>query len=256
MRGFRAGIVVGVVVGLLALPAWASADWNAEWGPLATEGPVWWTECSRATGGYGMHDPCEDLVQMKHFFVTNLEITEIASTGVAVVGYVKPIADAPVTYWELFVSTEPLCRIWQDTEYWICDEEHQTKPTRIASGEIVGGNPEELVTVTGSTTGTPGPVQVYTENKVGPIELIPDRAYRAEIVENERTPQETKEVDPRGENEQRWGSGQVTLITAPKTAELPIAQGEKAKKHAHNEAKRKRTEEKRVKKEEHAQRKR
>ena len=258
MRGLRAGMVAGLVVGLLALPAAAAADWNPEWGePMPTEGPVWWSECSAGkTPGPPQHAMCEDLVHMTHFFDANLEATEISSTGITVAGYVKPIEGARVTYWELWVDTEPKCRAgWTDWDYWVCDEAHQTKPTRIASGEIVGGNPEELVRVTGSTTDTPGPVEVYTEFQRGPIELVPDRAYRAGIVENERTPKETEEVDPRGENEQRWGTGRITLITAPANQATPQSLGEKAKKHARKEAKRKHAEEKRVKKEEQAQKK-
>jgi hypothetical protein len=261
MRAFRGSIVlVVVVVGVLVLPAAASAgQWRSEWGPFPTEGPVWWDTCDYSGGPPpGQHARCKDLVNLELFFDVNLEAPAISSTAATLVGYVQPIAGARVTYWELLIDTEGLCRAsWQEDLYWVCDEEHQTKPTRVAAGAIVGGNPEELVPVSGSTAVAPeGEVEVYTEDHVGPLELAPDRAYNAYLVENERTPQETQEVDPRGENEQKWGGGEITLVTAPKTPGTQSLPGEGAKKHERREKTRKRLEERRVKTEEHRQRKR
>ena len=147
MGRFRTGMLaVGLVVGMLALPAApAAAGWSPEWGPLPTEGPTWWAECG-LTGSSTPQAWCEELV-LPGFFVTNAQATEITTNSATLNAYVKPIAGQPTTYWELSVSTEPLCRqTWSPgrEEFWVCDEQHPVHPTRIASGEIAGGNPEEL----------------------------------------------------------------------------------------------------------------
>lgn len=183
MRSVRAALaIVGFLAGLLVLAAAPGAAF-AIWPPV--EGPAWWT------GNFSSTEATA------HTFSGEIpiEATAINATSASFIAYVKPIAGAPVTYFNMWVSNGPECR-WALKDgregYVQCvknGKEIELSTYEIATGEIVGGNPEEYVAVTGSTLNggyTTGEWFRHQEQGAPlgeriPVELVPGHVYTAGI---------------------------------------------------------------------------
>jgi len=187
--------LVGLVVGLLGLVVAPGAAFGlASWPPA--EGPAWWI-------AKGVSEISQEEAHNWQPFEGNLdrlEPTALTSTGGSFDGYVQPMPGVPVTYWRLSVSAAPLCREPADQYghefYWRCEEPdakelelYETGGYTFASGEIVGGNPEEYVQVTGSTlNGGFDSEEMWDHEADGAdlgapkaVELFPGRVYRVSL---------------------------------------------------------------------------
>lgn len=230
MRSFPGcAVSIGMIVALAVSPAALAFPIEP---PGLVEGPAWWTKCE----GYmhEVHAICTGPALEK----VHLEVTALSATSATFVGHVKPIAGAPVTHWEIGVEG-PWCPdvIRGEVAFESCFEHGRElyETARIASGEIVGGNPEEFVTVSGSTS-------TATE----PLALLPGHAYLAGIGAEELTVAE----NPTGELHDTWGSETIGLITAPDPPTESPQQARREKLKREREARRQKRAEARKRKQE------
>jgi len=184
-------LLVGALtaIALLAIPAAALGD--ESWPP--TEGPAWWITHNGEQDAHSWIDG--------EGVGARIEPTALTATSATFVGHIKPIAGASVTYWEMDISANPECRGIQNPEtgrevYEQCltpntqeQELYAIGGYHFASGEIVGGNPEDDIEVTGSTLNGGNDAEEEWDHEAHgaelgppkPFALLPGRVYRAFI---------------------------------------------------------------------------
>jgi len=242
MRSFGVRITLaGLVVGVLV---WASPS-----GALASpvEGPAWWAECPAELNP---HHRCEPTPGSP---LPYLEPSALGATKASFVGYVKPIAGAPVTHWRIGLRG-PYClenpEVPRSPVIYKCDGPEVA--ATLASGEIVGGNSEEYVSVTGSTSSALEPLEFQPEGDFGwtrvdePLELAPGLIYLVRLTEQELTAEE----NPTGSIPQTWGMEEIKILTAPSEPTIGAKAHREKVKQEREEKRRKKAEERKRKREE------
>jgi len=238
------GLVVGLL-GLVVAPGAAAAQElpYARGGPV--EGPAWWTECETEMNVF--HGECNkdpNFVVLGHG--AEIEATSIEGAGATFRARFQPMAGAPVTYWAMKLSgpSSAVCGRYP----WCDDAPEGSGPIKVptephyvatlAEGEIAGGNAEEYVTVTGSTSTALEPLESAAAGGwlTAPVELVPSRVYEVWV--------EARTKPTQGGWEHTEGIGLITAGT-------PEISQKRTKYENREEKKRRKAEERRLKKEEH-----
>jgi hypothetical protein len=244
-------MLVALVVGLLALGVAPGVALAAH----PREGPAWWTECGTEL------EPHETCTKISVFAEVHVEVSSLVGGNATFVAYVKPIAGAPVTHWQIWLAG-PYCPGLTGHCALADGEERRGEvdalgkeelQAKIADGEIVGGNPQEYVTVTGATSTALEPLETpWRETMEGlsrwvfePLELLPNREYEIGITASEKTWEE----DPTGAH-QTWGTETIHLLTASTEPTIGAKARREKLKQEREAKKRKQAEERKRKREE------